>query len=55
MRLVDFLFDEVDDLAFEVDAVEGVDFLNSRGACDIHLGHIVTDDIQPNEIEAELL
>ncbi len=55
MLLRSLAFDEVDDLAFEVEAVEGVDFLNTCGASDIHFGHIVTNDIQPYEIEAELL
>ena len=49
-----FLLDEVDDLLFELDFVEGVDLLHAGGAGDVHFSEIVADHIEADEIEAEL-
>src|SRR6185503_3725302 len=51
-ELRDLLFDEVDDLGFELHAVERVDLLNSGRARDVHLGESAADDVEAGEKDA---
>jgi hypothetical protein len=44
------LLDEVDHLALKMNAVQRVDFLNTRGAGDVDLGQIVADHVQTNKV-----
>ena len=46
----DARLDEIDHLGFELDAVELVDLLHSGRARDVHLGHVVADDVEAHEI-----
>ena len=47
-------FYEIDHLCFEVGVVEAIDFLHAGWAGDVHLGQVVADYIQADEIEAVL-
>src|SRR3954451_2042806 len=49
--LFDGAFDEVDNLGFQTNVVERIDFLHAGRAGDVHLGEIVTDNIQTDKIE----
>ena len=49
-----FFFDEVDDLSFELDAVEGVDLLHAGGTRDVDFGEETADHVQADEIKSQL-
>jgi hypothetical protein len=44
------LLDEVHHLALKMNAVQRVDFLNTRGAGDVDLSQIVADHVQTNKV-----
>ena len=44
--------DESNHLGFEGNSIQGVDFLNARGACNVDLGKPLADYIEANEVEA---
>ena len=44
------LLDEVDHLTFQLNAVQRVNFLNTRRTGDVDFGKIVADHVQANEI-----
>src|SRR5215470_19683188 len=51
---LDRALDEVDDLRLQPDVVEGVDLLHASRAGYVHLGEVVTDDVETDEVEPVL-
>src|SRR5262247_4683948 len=49
-----FLFDEVNDLRFELNLIKGVDLLHAGRTGDVDLGHEPADDVQAHKVKSEL-
>src|SRR5262245_29127299 len=47
-------FDEVDNTCLQFYAVKGIDFLDAGWTGNIHFGEIVSDNIEPNEVQSFL-
>src|SRR6185437_10957447 len=51
----DSRLDEIDHPGLEVGAVEPINLLGSRGRGHVHLGQVVADDVESNEVESVAL
>src|SRR5579872_5031730 len=55
LQLRDPRLDEIDHLRLEVHAIEAIDLLHSRRTRHVHLGEVIADDVEADEVEPVVL